>query len=156
MSESGSEALRRTISTHFLALHKVSAHIYRRFGFFQIAYERVLVPRTFVRVLPWPIRSVRFVCKENRCRSPSAEVYCLGEAQNGSAHDFRRVYGVSKRNQKDRRTRWPRKFPVSKKSHRKAAATSLYRKLVEQLDLALLMEVAQRDRMMARCPKEWH
>ncbi len=153
MSETGSaEGLKGSISIYFRALHELAAHIYRRVWFVRMAYEQIMAPRT----LPQPIRRVLFVCKANICRSPLAEGYFMDKARKEGLTITAKSAGIE--TQPGRPAHMlakeiARKHGFSLDSH---VAIPLFNDLIKQSDLVLVMEIAQKDRLMKLYPKDRH
>lgn len=156
MSEPRSEGLKGSISSYFQSFHEVAAHIHRGVGFFRIVYDRVRAPRTLPRAFPRPIRTVLFVCKANICRSPLAEVYFREKARKEGRLVSVKSAGVETqpgRQAHKLAKEIARQQGISLESH---TATILYQELMEHSDLVLVMEVAQRDRVMKLYPQDRH
>ena len=152
MSETGAAWLKGSVGKYAHGLQEVARYIYRRVGFFRMACERIMAPR----VLPQPVRSILFVCTGNLCRSPLAEVYFREKARK-EGHlitvDSAGVEPIPGNPAHTLAKEIANQQGISLESH---AAKPLYQKLIEQSDLVLVMEVAQKDRVMKLYPQHRH
>lgn len=149
MSETG---LKGSIEAYVHGLREVATHIHRRARFFRMVYERVMTPR----VLPNPVRSVLFVCAGNVCRSPLAEVYFREKARKEGQSitvDSAGVEALLGKPAHRLAKEIARQHGISLEGH---ATKPLYQELIQQSDLILVMEVAQRDRVRKLYPQDRH
>jgi protein-tyrosine phosphatase len=152
MSDAGSAGVKSTVGMYVHALHEVAAHLYRRFKFVRLAYERVTAPK----VLPHPVRSVLFVCKGNVCRSPLAEGYFATKARKDGQAITVTSAGIETTPGKPAHVlakEVARQHGISLDQH---VTTPLFQDLMQRSDLVLVMEVAQKDRVAKLYPRERH
>lgn len=152
MSETGAAWLKGSVEKYIHGLQEVARCIYRRAGFFRMICERMVAPR----VLPQPVRSILFVCTGNLCRSPLAEVYFREKARKEGHLITVDSAGVETIPGKPAHTlakEIANQQGMSLESH---AAKPLYQKLIQQSDLVLVMEIAQKDRVMKLYPQHRH
>lgn len=152
MSETGAVWLKGSVENYFYGLREVARHIDRHVQFFRIAYKRMMAPR----VLPQPVRSILFVCTANIIRSPLAEVYCREKARK-EGHlitvDSAGLEPIPGKPAHILAKEVASQQGISLESH---AAKPLYQKLIKQSDLVLVMEIAQKDRVMKLYPQDRH
>lgn len=152
MSEMESAGVKHGVGMYFRALREVAAHLGRRLKFIRLAYERV----TATKVLPHPVRSVLFVCKGNVCRSPLAEAYFLHLARKGGHVLTVQSAGIETTPGKSAHVlaqAVARHHGLSLEQH---LTKLLLQDLMQQSDLVLVMEVAQKDRVAKLYPREKH
>lgn len=150
MSAEGLAGLRSSVGIYWRALREVGANLYPRVKFVRLAYERM----KGLRALPKPIRSVIFVCRGNICRSPLAEFYFAGKAKEKGHSITAKSAGIETHPGKPAHTLAKgiaRQHGISLERH---ATTPLYKDLLQQSDLVLVMEVAQKDRLAKLYPQE--
>ena len=108
------------------------------------------------RTLPQPVRSILFVCTGNLCRSPLAEVY-FREKAGKEGHlitvDSAGTDSIPGKPAHTLAKEIADQQGISLESH---AAKPLYQELIQQSDLVLVMEVAQKDRVMKLYPQDRH
>ncbi len=149
MSEAGSAGLRGSVEAYFHALREAAAHVIPRLKFLRLAYERV----TATRELPSPVRSVLFLCKGNICRSPLAEVYFASQIRRRNQSMLVRSAGIETTPGKPAHTfakEIALQHGISLASH---STTPLYYDLIHGSDLVVVMEVAQKDRVVKLYPQ---
>lgn len=137
------------IGLYARALKAAVVHLVSRLNVFRAGYERLTSPAT----VPPSVAGILVLCKGNICRSPLAHVY-LEEALSKAnlpvivksagiettpgkpAHDHAKTVALTN--------------GLSLATHR---TTPLYEDLVKQTDLVLVMEVAQKDRVLRLYPE---
>lgn len=145
----GLEGLRSNAGIYWRALREVGIYLYPRVKFVRLAYERM----KGVGPLPQSVRSVLFVCKGNICRSPLAEFYFRDHARKRGLDLTVKSAGLDTHLGKPAHTlarAIAHEHGFSLKPH---ATTPLFRDLIQQADLVLVMEVAQKDHVLKLYPQ---
>ncbi len=149
MSDSERTAGQGPMRLYLEALRAVAGHLLPRLKVFRRAYERIVASRT----LPVSVKSVLFLCKGNICRSPLADVYFTHKVRTAGAAIVVRSAGIETTPGKPAHQLAKEvalSHGISLDAHR---TTPLYQDLVQQADLVMVMEVAQKDRVIKLYPE---
>ena len=142
MTEQGVTSWVTYSRSYFRAIREVAAYGYRRLNFPRRLYERWR-PLS----LPTSIGSVLFVCKGNICRSPLAAIYFESLVRRGGRNIRVGSAGLETTPGKPAHSNSKlvaREHELSLDAH---ATAQLTRKLVQETDLIVVMEIGQLDRM---------
>jgi protein-tyrosine phosphatase len=152
MNDVGSSGLKLSAGMYWEALRELATHVYSRIKFLRLVYERMKMPRP----LPQPIRSVLFVCMGNVCRSPLAAAYFGEEVRKNRCMIRVNSAGIDTHLGKPAHALAEEIAYQQGFSLQYHSTTPLSQDLIEQSDLVLVMEIAQKDRLFRLYPRERH
>ena len=128
--------------TFLCGLRETARYLARRMNFVRHPYERwAAVP------LPDFVQSVLFVCKGNICRSPLAEAYFRSLVEKEGRHITVRSAGLETTPWKPADARAKAVALEHRLSLDEHATTQVHMELLDQSDLIIVMEIAQKDRI---------
>jgi protein-tyrosine phosphatase len=134
--------------TFFCGLREAARYLAKRMNVVRHPYERWAAIR-----LPASVQSVLFVCHGNICRSPLAEAYFRFLVEKEGRRLTVRSAGLETTPGKpadDRAKVIALEHRLSLDNH---ATTQVHIELLDQSDLIIVMEVAQKDRIQRLCPR---
>ena len=134
--------------TFVCGLRETARYLARRMNMVRHPYERWATVR-----LPDSVQSVLFVCHGNICRSPLAEAYFRSLVEKEGRRITVRSAGLETTPGKpadDRAKAVALEHRLSLDAH---ATTQVHRELLDQSDLIVVMEIAQKDRVQRLCPR---
>ena len=128
-------------------MREACAYLYRRANV-RHAYERWAVVR-----LPDSVQSVLFVCKGNICRSPLAEAYFRSLVEKEGRHITVRSAGLETTPGRPADAKAKAVALEHRLSLEEHATTQVHRELLDQMDLIIVMEIGQKDRIQRLYPR---
>ena len=141
MNAGESPSLSMHCKAFFFGLREACAYLYRRANV-RHPYERWTAVR-----FPDSVQSVLFVCKGNICRSPLAEAYFQSLVKKEGRQMTVRSAGLETTTGKPAHSKAKTvalEYLLSLDEH---ATTQVHKELVEQSDLIIVMEIAQKVRL---------
>jgi protein-tyrosine phosphatase len=152
MNETRVAWIRNSVEKYVPYLLGTARYINRHVKSLRNACERIRRPR----VLPQPVRNILFICTGNLIRSPLAEAY-LREKVRKEGHlitiDSAGLESIPGNSAHRLAKEIANQHGISLESH---AVKPLHQKLIRESDLVLVMEIAQRDRVMKLYPQDRH
>lgn len=146
------QVLKVIVGKYISGLREAGRYICMHGRFLRFIYERVMAEKLF----PQPVRSVLFVCKANICRSPLAEVYFLDKAMNEGYSIKVSSAGVDAKPGRSLHalaSEIARQHGIPLEGH---AAKQLSGELMQRADIVLVMELAQKYRVVKLYPLDRH
>lgn len=134
--------------TFLCGLRETARYLAKRIKVVRHPYERWREVQ-----LPDSVQSVLFVCHGNICRSPLAETYFRFLVEKEGRHMTVRSAGLETTPGKPADTRAKAVALEHRLSLDEHATTQVHKELLDQSDLIVVMEVAQKDRVQRLCQK---
>ena len=134
--------------TFLCGLRETARYLAKRMNVVRHPYERWETVQ-----LPDSVQSVLFVCHGNICRSPLAEAYFRFLVEKEGRHMTVRSAGLETTPGKPADARAKAVALEHRLSLDEHATTQVHKELLDQSDLIVVMEVAQKDRIQRLCQK---
>ncbi|HSL03986.1 MAG TPA: low molecular weight protein-tyrosine-phosphatase [Nitrospiraceae bacterium] len=134
--------------TFLCGLREAARYLAKRINVVRHPYERWAAVR-----LPDSVQSVLFVCHGNICRSPLAEAYFRSLVEKEGRHITVRSAGLETTPGKPADARAKAVALEHRLSLDEHATTQVHMELLDQSDLIVVMEIAQKDRIQRLCQK---
>ena len=134
--------------TFVCGLRETARYLARRMNMVRHPYERWATVR-----LPDSVQSVLFVCKGNICRSPLAEAYFRSLVEKEGRHITVRSAGLETTPGRPADAKAKAVALEHRLSLEEHATTQVHRELLDQMDLIIVMEIGQKDRIQRLYPR---